>query len=80
MTPPSLKRATEVTPVQRQQFVNPRGKIQKNIQNSKDESVVRVQGEFDYDHQISRQAYTSYLNIKSLKERIQISVVNTTDL
>ena len=41
---------------------------------------MKVQGEFDYDHQISRQAYTSYLNIKSLKERIQISVINSSEL
>ena len=41
---------------------------------------MKVQGEFDYDHQISRQAYTSYLNIKSLKERIQISVINSKEL
>ena len=80
MTPPSLKRATEVTPTKRSSFVNPVGKNAKNTHCRREESVVRVKGEFDYDHNISRQAYTSYLNINSLKQRIQIAVVNTADL
>jgi len=31
-------------------------------------------GEFDYDYRLSRQAYTSYMNIRSLKDRVKITV------
>ena len=80
MTPPSLKRSIGAS--------MPRDKISKSFlykndapqtTTSESEFVVYA-GELDYDKTISRFAYTSYLNIAMLKNRVSIKLIEPTKL